>query len=99
MAIRAARPERPPPMVYELATAPVLNKTAEGIRRQIGSYLDYMAKAGKTPEHIHLHGNQYNTLHKAFSERLDKFAPPLAGMTFSGIPVVRLGRGSASDAS
>jgi hypothetical protein len=99
MAMHATKPQRPPAMVYELTTAPVLTKGAEGIRRRIGEYIDYMAKANKTPLHIHLRGSQYNELTNAFNARIDKFAPPLSGLTFKGIPVVALGQGSAADAS
>ena len=68
--------ERPAPVPYDLRVFPALNRTCEGIRQRIGDYLDYMGKAGKSPQHIDLFPEQFDALTRAVSARLDRTAPP-----------------------
>lgn len=81
------------PIVANLASFPTMSQAAEQIRARIRSYVEHMRQTKRPPSEIHLFGPQYDTLMKSANtcrRKIERDAPPLTGLAFEGIPVVRI---------
>lgn len=74
-----AEPLKPPPVTLDIATMPILNRTAENARADLVEYVDTMTRLHKPLREIHLRPSSYRAICdsiRTVRRKVDRDAPP-----------------------